>query len=156
VKHLVVRDDLEAASELAGECEFEEALELVEEAQATLQGLSESDDGVATDGGTTHSPPESINQLVTAGAHGFAAVDGPFLVEKEGTKWTITVPLDENDALAPSDAEMLTLKRLQKGESAVLIADGEAVGGGVIELTYEPDGEGERHIVVEQNAAGDL
>ncbi len=51
---------------------------------------------------------------------------------------------------------MLTLKSMQKGESAVLIADGEAVGGGVIDLTYEPDGEQERHIVVDQYAAGDL
>jgi hypothetical protein len=96
---------------------------------------------------------DSINELVFAGDFGFHRVDGPFAVEKEGTLWTIVVPTDEDDNGTP---DRVTLKSLRDSEekAAVLIADAKAVGGGLVDTVFEPDGEGELHIVVDQYARG--
>jgi len=112
-------------------------------------------DEIAEEYWANNDEPSSINQLVQAGEYGFAAVDGPFLVDKDGTKWSIQVPLDDDDALNPDRAAMMTLNGMSEGEAAVLIADGEAVGGGLIESIYEPEGEETMFIVVDQYAAGD-
>ncbi len=112
-------------------------------------------DEIAEEYWANNDEPSSINQLVQAGEYGFAAVDGPFLVGKDGTKWSIQVPLDDDDALNPDRAAMMTLNGMSEGEAAVLIADGEAVGGGLIESIYEPEGEETMFIVVDQYAAGD-
>lgn len=94
----------------------------------------------------TETPPDSINEFVIAGNFGFKRVEGPWNVEKEGTKWTIIVPYEEmQTALGGHD----------EGKAAVLIADGQAVGGGIMDLVFDPKDEGEQHIVVDQYARGD-
>ena len=97
--------------------------------------------------------PDSINQLVTAGKFGFLAVDGPFSVEKEGTLWTVIIPTGGDDYGKPN---RFTLDQLREsdGTAAVLTADCEAVGGGVVKLTDEPEGENELHVVVDQYPMG--
>lgn len=97
---------------------------------------------------------ESVNEFVFAGEFGFLNVEGPFSVEKEGTLWTIAVPTADGDHGTPN---RFTLDSLRDGEgkAAVLIADGGAVGGGVVDTVFEPEGEGELHVVVDQYAQGD-
>lgn len=94
---------------------------------------------------------DTINEFVIAGEFGFQRVAGPFSCEKEGTLWTVSVPTDEDDYAAPNTITLNSIKR-QEGESAVIIADGKAVGGGVVELTHEPEGEGKLHVVINQYA----
>ena len=91
--------------------------------------------------------PDSINGFVVVGDFGFNHVEGPFEVDKDGTKWTIQVPTD--DVLSPS-----TLKS-NEGDGAVLLADADVVGGGLIDVVDAPEGEDELHIVVDQYARGD-
>ncbi|ELZ05307.1 hypothetical protein [Natrialba aegyptia] len=96
---------------------------------------------------------ESINEFVLAGDFGFLRVDGPFSVEKEGALWTIKVPTAEDDYATPNRFTLSSL-RDSDDKPAVLIADGQAVGGGLVDMAIEPDGEGELHIVVDQYARG--
>jgi len=96
---------------------------------------------------------DTINQLVTVGEFGYLAVDGPLSVEQDGTLWTVIIPTEGDDHSTPN---ALTLRQLRDsdGTAAVLIADCEAVGGGVVELTDEPEGEGALYVVVDQYAMG--
>lgn len=88
---------------------------------------------------------DSINELVVVGDFGFNRLAGPWDVEKEGTKWTVIIPYGEmSHALGHSD----------EGNGAVLIADGTAVGGGLIDTVFDPKDEGEQHVVVDQYARG--
>lgn len=94
---------------------------------------------------------DSINELVIAGEFGFLNVEGPFSVEKEGTLWTVMIPTDGDSAPNPLSQNSL---RDSGGKAAVLIADGTTVGGGIVKLADEPEGEGELHVVVDQYAKG--
>lgn len=100
-----------------------------------------------------HSEPDSVNEFVLAGEFGFLNVEGPFTAEKEGTLWTVAIPTEDDDHGTPN---RFTLDSLRDGEgkAAVLIADGTAVGGGVVDTVAEPEGEGELHVVVDQYAMG--
>ena len=88
---------------------------------------------------------DSINEFVIVGDFGFKRVEGPWQVEKEGTKWTIILPYEEMDR---------ALSQKDEGQGAVLIADGKAVGGGLVDVVFDPEGEGEQHVVVDQCARG--
>lgn len=91
---------------------------------------------------------DSINEFVIAGKFGFLSVGGPFSVEKEATLWTIIVPNGDVDEWAMDSL------RDSEGEAAVLIGDGQAIGGGLIDVTHEPEEEEELHVVVDQHAKG--
>lgn len=88
---------------------------------------------------------DTINELVIAGEFGYKRVEGPWSVEKEGTKWTIVIPYDRMERTPGSHDE---------GKTAVLIADGKAVGGGLVDTVFDPQDEGETHVVVDQYAMG--
>jgi len=96
---------------------------------------------------------ETVNEFVIAGEFGFLRVEGPFECEKEGTLWTVVVPTDQDDYAAPNPITLGSLTD-HDGESAVVIADGEAVGGGIVKLTNQIESEGELHIVIDQYAMG--
>ncbi|NUC74986.1 hypothetical protein HTZ84_22235 [Haloterrigena sp. SYSU A558-1] len=91
--------------------------------------------------------PDTINSFAVTGDFGFNHVEGPFAVEKDGTKWTIAVPHD--DVLSPS------VLKDNEGDGCVLLADCEPVGGGLVETVHDPEGEGELHVVVDQYPRGD-
>lgn len=112
--------------------------------------MSETDDGATPQEETV----DSINQLVLAGEFGFLAVDGPFTAEKDGKIWGVVVPTDQDDHAAPN---RFTVEALRDGDekAAVLIADGQAVGGGLVEDVVEPEGHDEMHVVVNQYAMGE-
>jgi len=97
---------------------------------------------------------DTINEFVIAGDFGFQRVEGPFSCEKEGTLWTVSVPTDGDDYAAPLTVTLNSIKR-KEGESAVIIADGKAVGGGVVELTHKPEGEEKLNVVINQYAMGE-
>lgn len=101
---------------------------------------------LVSDDETVEQPADSINEFVAVGEFGFLRMRGPWSVEKEGTKWTIIVPHDDSRGRMGPENE---------GQGAVLIADGHAVGGGIIDVVDSPDGEGELHIVVDQYARGE-
>lgn len=97
--------------------------------------------------------PGSINQLVLSGEFGFLAVDGPFTVEKDGTVWNVAIPTGEGDHGAPNPFTLKSLRDSQ-GKSAVLIADGEAVGGGVVTDARELEDKEKLYVWVDQYAMG--
>jgi len=100
----------------------------------------------------TPAVPNNINQLVLSGEFGFLAVDGPFTVEKDGTVWNIAIPTAEGDAGTPNP---FTVKSLRQSEGkATLIADCEAVGGGVVTKTGEI-ADDKLYVFVDQYAMGD-
>ena len=103
-----------------------------------------SENGHATNG-TDHY--DSINEFVIVGDFGFRRVEGPWRVEKEGAKWTIIIPYEDMDR---------PLNQKEEGRGAVLIADGKAVGGGLVDVVFDPQDEGEQHVVVDQYARGDF
>lgn len=88
---------------------------------------------------------DSINELVIVGDFGFKQIKGPWEVEKEGTKWTVIIPNNDNS---------LSLSHDNEGCGAVLIADGEVIGGGIVDVVFKPEEEGEKHVVVDQYARG--
>lgn len=94
------------------------------------------------------SHPDSINEFVVAGDFGFQRVPGPFEVVKDGTIWGIVVPMDAHPTVQHLDG--------QEGEAAVLIADGEAVGGGILTDVVEEEDHDELHVLVDQYARGDV
>jgi hypothetical protein len=98
---------------------------------------------------------DTINEFVVVGEFGFDRVEGPFSVEKEGTNWEILIPLNENDRSSIPDHQQSGL-RSHEGERAVLLADTEPIGGGVIELVDEPEGEEMMVVLVDQYAMGDV
>lgn len=93
--------------------------------------------------------PDTINSLVITGDFGFNWLEGPFEVEKDGTKWTVVVPIDELGATPTSALENSV------GDGCVLLAGCEPVGGGLIDLVDEPGGLDELHVVVDQYARGE-
>jgi len=97
---------------------------------------------------------DTINQLVTVGEFGFLTVDGPLSVEKDGTRWTVIIPTGGDNHRTPSALAIRSTSEGANWMAAVLIADCEVVGGGVVELTDEPEGEGALHVVVDQYAMG--
>lgn len=90
---------------------------------------------------------DSINELVVAGDFGFQRVPGPFEVVQDGTVWGIVVSEDAH-------ATVRTLPD-QEGEVAVLIADAQAVGGGIVTDVVEVSDHDEYHVLVDQYARGD-
>jgi len=88
---------------------------------------------------------DSINEFVVVGDFGFKRAEGPWEVEKEGTKWTIIVPYDEMQ---------VPFSQSDEGLGAALIADGGVVGGGIVDTVFDPKDEGEQHVVVDQYARG--
>lgn len=98
--------------------------------------------------------PGSINQLVLAGEFGFMAVDGPFTVEKDGTVWNVAIPTDEDDHGTPNPFTLKSLRQ-SEGKAAVLIADAEAVGGGVVTDAGELEDSDKLYVSVDQYAHGD-
>lgn len=95
----------------------------------------------------TPTEPDSINEFVVAGEFGFKRVPGPFEVVKDGTVWGIVVPLDAHPTVRTlSDDE---------GEAAVLFADAQAVGGGIVADVVEEESCDELHVLVDQHAIGD-
>lgn len=92
--------------------------------------------------------PDSINEFTVAGDFGFNRVDGPFQVEKAGTNWTVVIPDDHGASVRLLDDLV--------GEAAVLVADCEAIGGGILTDVYSPDGEPGRRAIIDQYALGDV
>lgn len=90
---------------------------------------------------------DTINEFTVAGEFGFQRVPGPFEVEKKGDVWGIVVPNDAHPTVSTLSA--------QKGEAAVLVADGEAIGGGVISEVAELEEHDEVHVLVDQYAMGE-
>lgn len=109
----------------------------------------------ASRGGDGQTTPTAINGFAVVGSFGFNHVEGPFSVEKEGTKWTVVIPLNEADR---SSVPKWTVSALRGNENdgAVLLADGEPVGGGLVDTVAEPEGENEMHVVVDQYARGEV
>lgn len=93
------------------------------------------------------SHPDSINEFVVAGEFGFQRVPGPFEVVKDGTVWGIVVPNDAHPTVSGLPE--------QEGEAAVLMADAEPVGGGIVTDVVEKDDHDELHVLVDQYAIGD-
>lgn len=104
--------------------------------------MTEQDDGYAR-----VQQYDSINEFVVAGEFGFQRVPGPFEVEKDGTVWGVVVPKDAHPTVRHLDD--------QEGEAAVLIADAEAVGGGILTDVVEDEDHDELHVLVDQYARGD-
>jgi hypothetical protein len=92
-----------------------------------------------------HETYDTINEFGIVGDFGFMRFEGPWSVEKEGTKWTIVMPYDDMERSAGTHSE---------GKSAVLIADGKIIGGGIVDAVFDPRDEGEQHVVVDQYARG--
>jgi len=46
------------------------------------------------------------------------------------------------------------LSHQDEGLGSALIADGEVVGGGLVDVVFDPEDEGEQHVVVDQYAMG--
>lgn len=90
---------------------------------------------------------DSINEFTISGEFGFLRVEGPFTASMEAGKWTITIPDDFDDGAGGLIIQSLNDK---EGEAAVLFADCVAIGGGVVEVVDQPDGEDETHVVVNQ------
>lgn len=92
--------------------------------------------------------PGSVNELTVVGEFGFKRLGGPFTVQKDGTVWTVDIPEDYDHPSAstlPDDTE----------RAAVLIADGETCGGGIVVEVLE-DLEGVQYrVVIDQYAMGD-
>lgn len=93
---------------------------------------------------SSETTPDSINKLVFVGEFGFQRLDGPFSVSKDGTLWHVHVPTSHDSHI---DAR-------ERGTGAVLIADCEIVGGGVLESIEEI--EGDRYVNIDQYAIEDL
>lgn len=89
----------------------------------------------------------TINEFVVAGEFGFQRVPGPFEVVKDGTIWGIVVPEDAHPTVQHLDD--------QEGEAAVIIADGKAVGGGILTDVVEEDDHDELHVLVDQYPRGE-
>lgn len=89
----------------------------------------------------------SINEFVVVGEFGFQRVPGPFEVVKDGTVWGIVVPMDAHPTVRHLDD--------QEGEAAVIIADGQAVGGGILTGIVEEEDHDELHVLVDQYAMGE-
>lgn len=92
--------------------------------------------------------PDSINEFAVVGEFGFKRVEGPFRVDKDGTVWVVFVPVEEADWTVRSLSD-------DEGNGAVLVADGEIVGGGILVDAVEPEGEDEIHVIIDQYARGD-
>lgn len=91
--------------------------------------------------------PDSINEFVIAGEFGFQRVPGPFEVVKDGTVWGIVVPDDAHPTVRTLPG--------QEGEAAVLFADAQAVGGGIVTDVVEKPDHDELHVLVDQYAMDD-
>jgi len=91
---------------------------------------------------------EVIDEFSVIGVFGCLRFEGSFDVEKEGTKWTITIPDDY------SHPSLTTLPSLD-GEAVALVADCRIVGAGILDFVLDPQGEGEIHVVVDQYMMGD-
>lgn len=91
-------------------------------------------------------PPDSINEFTIAGEFGYLRLPGPFEVEKEGTVWDVRTPYDAH-------VSVRTLPDYE-GDAAVLVADCEAVGGGVVTDVFEDTTEELLHVYVDQYAMG--
>jgi len=88
---------------------------------------------------------DTVNELVIVGEFGFKRYEGPWEVSHGGTMHTVILPSDEMNHAPGSHDE---------GNGAVLIADGQAVHGGLVDTVFDPEGEGETHVVVDQYAMG--
>lgn len=94
-----------------------------------------------------------INEFVIVGDFGFNRIPGVREVEKSGTKWTVVFHQKPNE-LTDGSKDRVPGNH-DEGYAAVLIADGKAVGGGIVETVTEPEGEDETHVIVDQYAIGD-
>lgn len=96
--------------------------------------------------GAVEQTPDTINEFTIAGEFGFQRVPGPFEVVKDGTVWGIVVPEDAHP----------TVRTLpdQEGEAAVLVADAETVGGGIVTDVVEKPDHDELHVLVDQYPQG--
>lgn len=88
-----------------------------------------------------------INEFAVVGDFGFQRKGGLLNVEKTGTVWTVFIPI--------SDVDFPSVWKDHEGHHGVLVADGEVIGGGKVTDVYEPEGEGELHVLVDQYAMGD-
>jgi len=95
-----------------------------------------------------HEEPDSINEFAIVGEFGFKRVAGPFEVDKSGTNWTIMLPDD------PEDIHLRTLDDDHEGDAAVLVADCEVIGGGIVTDIWNPEGEPGRRLTIDQYAMG--
>lgn len=91
--------------------------------------------------------PDSINEFTITGDFGFQRVLGPFDVVKDGTIWGIHVPKDTHPTVRALPS--------REGEAAVLVADGEVIGGGIVSDVVEVPDHDELHVLVDQYAMGD-
>lgn len=93
---------------------------------------------------------ESINEVALVGTFGFLRVEGPFLYEKQGTMWAVSMDTDD----LPTPLTYITLLDAA-GKCAVAVADGEIIAGGIVEKCVEHKAHDELHLVVDQYAMGD-
>lgn len=96
-----------------------------------------------------------INEFAVVSETGFIRVEGPFEVSLGGTRRSIHIPTDRDDYSHPGRGPMYLLDDSLIGDGVALVADGEIVGGGLVEDVYTLDEEGEKHVVVQQYA-GDI
>lgn len=94
----------------------------------------------------TDETPDSINEFTIAGEFGYQRLEGPFEVVKDGTIWGIVVPEDHHPTVSTLDSQV--------GESAVLIADGVTVGGGVVDTVKHVEAHDEVHVLIDQYPMG--
>jgi len=88
----------------------------------------------------------SINEFAVIGEFGFQRVEGPFEVVKDGTVWGINVPKDTHPTVSTLPG--------QEDEAAVIVADGEIVGGGILTDVVEETEHDEYHVLIDQYVMG--
>jgi hypothetical protein len=103
-------------------------------------------DPSTTDRDTGGEAIESINEFAVVGEFGFQRVPGPLSVVRSGTNWVIVVPKDAHPTVSTLPA--------QEGKAAAIVADGEIVGGGIINSVTKDTENGDIHVTVDQYAQG--
>lgn len=96
--------------------------------------------------------PNTIQQFVFVGDFGHDTYTGRFEFAVEEGIASIIIPI-ESDESPLSDIREERL-RGHDGDYIVVVADGEVETGGKAIEIYEPDGEGQIHIVIDQYPMG--
>lgn len=90
----------------------------------------------------------TINEFGVVGEWGFVSNEGPYEADKEGTIWVIYIPSEDAGSMIHHLTDL-------QGEGSVILSDGEIIGGGILVDVFEPEGEEEIHVVIDQYAMGD-
>jgi len=91
-------------------------------------------------------PPDSINELCFVGEFGFHRIGGPHTVSKSINEWLVEIDIEDVNFISGVEDNV--------GECAVLVADGEVIGGGVTTDVVVVDEKDEILVFVDQYAMG--